>query len=505
MPNLDGTGVPIQLAPGYRIAAPGLLGVVTTHEGREPGTLDRGPEAATPAFDEALVAAGINNILTIELDVQSVPAPTTAPEIRTAANEDGLMLEVPDLGETVGQLVLAIDEDGVVTWNFPLDEQKQIETPTVRGVGGSKRFLIRRNVPPSSAATESVNRGLFQTLGRKILKVLVYRVTDPVLGPITAHFVRNWEEKKRPYQIRSFSPNDYLQKQVPALNLEDWKRLAEGPSLLFVHGTTSTTQTGFASFPRQTLADLYQGYQQRVFAFNHFTLCEGPEENAAWFMDQIPDAVSLEVDVICHSRGGLVARTLAGELNRTTTSKLAVKRIVFVGVPNNGTALADPDNLVSFVDRYTTILNLAPPGPASVVADILEGIITAVKIIAHAALNGLAGLTAMNPRSEFLRRLNAARPQRDTLYYAITADFEPKGALWEMVKQTIVDQVVDRIFKNEKNDLLVPTTGVYKGSLAPGFPIPDERVLTFNAYRGVAHSDYFVQPETSTKLKEWLL
>jgi hypothetical protein len=88
-----------------------------------------------------------------------------------------------------------------------------------------------------------------------------------------------------------------------------------------------------------------------------------------------------------------------------------------------------------------------------------------------------------------------------TRYYAVAADFEPKGSL----RDFIMNAVADKIFGNEKNDLLVPTLGVYQGIAAAGFPIPEKQTLMYPASKGVAHSFYFVQPETSTKLKEWLL
>ncbi len=500
MTSLDGSSMPIEIAPGYRLTAPGLLGTVTTREGF---TLEiQGLQTTTRAFNDTLEVAGITDSFTVEMDVQSIEIPAGESAIRTPTNEDGLIFEVPYPEEDQGQVVLAVDEDGTMTWNFPLNEQNQIETPSLRGTGKYQKFIVRRNVPSVSTTEGSSNRSLFGLVGKKLLKVLVYPVSDPVLGKIGDFFANKWEQNKRPYLVRSFTPVNYIDKGIPALQPGDWTKLAAGPSLLFIHGTTSTAQTGFASFPPDTLAHLHQVYENRVFAFNHFTLSESPEQNAAWFIQQLPPGLFLKnIDIVCHSRGGLVARMLAGELNPSTRSRLTVRRIVFVGSPNNGTALANPENLTSFLDRYTTFLNVAPPGPIGVASDILEGIVTVVKMIAHGALNGLDGLTAMNPNSPFMKSLNTARIECDTQYYAITSDYEPQGGLKDIVK----DGVIDRIFGEEKNDLLVPTDGVYKDSKAKGFPIPDNRVLIYTASDGVGHSDYFSKPKTSEKLKEWLL
>jgi pimeloyl-ACP methyl ester carboxylesterase len=501
MVNLDGTGKIVELAPGYRIAAPGLSGTAETHTGRAPHTRNGGPEQATAAFDQALQNSGVNDVMTIEMDVHGVPVSRAERPLRTPNKEDGLMLEVPDLGASVGQLVLAIDEDGVVTWNFPVDQTGNLQTPAMRGASNSKRFVTRRHTPKASPSAEGPRRGLVQILGRKILKVLVYPVTDPVLGAVSEKFAQKWEEKKRPYRVRTFTPGNYLLADTPMLSLDEWKMLSAGRALLFIHGTNSSSHTGFANFPPQTLEELYSGYGGRIFAFDHFTLSEDPEQNVKWFLGHIPLGMELNIDIICHSRGGLVARTLIDQLGHDPSLKLKVRRIVFAGTPNNGTILASAKYMTDFIDRYTSLLNLAPPGPYSTVVEILEGIITAVKLIGHGALKGLSGIAPMDPQSPFLKRLNSPGTQTNTQYFALTSDFEPTGGL----KDWIEDQMADRVFGQEKNDLLVPTDGVYKGIKAFGFPIPDDRALVFTPSQGVAHSYYFTHPDTSFKLKEWLL
>ncbi|MBI4219354.1 MAG: hypothetical protein HY682_04350 [Chloroflexi bacterium] len=271
-----------------------------------------------------------------------------------------------------------------------------------------------------------------------------------------------------------------------------------------MHGTFSTSRAGFAGLPPATLSALYQMYEGRVFAFDHFTLSEGPEKNAAELLNLIPIDVRLDLDVVCHSRGGLLARVLSEDSPPGKERRIRIRRIVFVGTPNHGTALADPDHLVTMIDRYTSILNLAPPGPLSTVTEVLEGVITAVKVIGHAAVNGLDGISAMNPRGAFLRTLNARAPASETEYYGIAANFEPGGSLKQYVKQAVADRILDRVFDDEENDLIVPTIGVYKGTQLPGFPIPDSRVLRFQPRDSVAHTQYFARAETSTRLLQWL-
>lgn len=49
-------------------------------------------------------------------------------------------------------------------------------------------------------------------------------------------------------------------------------------------------------------------YQDRIIGYDHPTSSVSPQDNAAAFLEMIPPDVTLELDIICHSRGGLVAR-----------------------------------------------------------------------------------------------------------------------------------------------------------------------------------------------------
>ncbi len=221
-----------------------------------------------------------------------------------------------------------------------------------------------------------------------------------------------------------------------------------------------------------------------------------------WLDDHVP-AGPLDVDIVCHSRGGLVARTLAERPAAfgLAPARLRVGRIVFVGVPNAGTALADPDHMMAMIDRLTTALNLFPGGP---VTETLEAILTAVKMIGHGALKGLDGLASMQPGGTFLSHLNAGRAAPEA-YFAIGADYEPADeGLKALVAGTIADAVVDRIFEQTPNDLVVPEPGVFEVEGAGGFPIPEARRLRVAPDQGVVHTTLFGHAPATAKLLEWL-
>jgi hypothetical protein len=126
--------------------------------------------------------------------------------------------------------------------------------------------------------------------------------------------------------------------------------------------------------------------------------------------------------------------------------------------------------------------------------------------MAHATMTALDGLMSMNPDGAYLMTVN--RPGTiNTKYYAICANFEPNtpetAPLKTIIKNKVGDLIVDRIFDEAMNDLVVPTEGVYTAG-GPHFPLDDASKLVFPADRGIWHSSYFEQPETAAHLKQWL-
>ena len=215
-----------------------------------------------------------------------------------------------------------------------------------------KRFVIPAPLPAAPASGETGKRGLIGIAGRQLLKVLVYPLVDPAIGAVSEKFAERWEERSRPYSIRTFAPDNFTTPDAGAIGPSDWTRLRGGRALLFIHGTFSTAHGAFSQIEPGAFKALFDRYEGRVFAFNHFTLSHDPRRNVEWLVAQLPAGTPLDLDVICHSRGGLVARTIAEQPSvfGLDTSTLQVRRIVFVGVPNNGTMLAHPDHMVKMMN-----------------------------------------------------------------------------------------------------------------------------------------------------------
>lgn len=503
MAKLTGTAMKIDLGSGFEIRAPGITGEANAIQRRAqaPGsTRARSEGDGTPALEQALGETNMTEVKQIELKLDRKPPAGAVQPLRSADNrQDVIELLVPTPAEGKDQVVMSVDEYGVVTWHLPVAAPAAAPGAASRGGAGAKQtFLIpaTRTPPPAVAAPGGAQRGVIGIVGRKLLKVLVYPITDPILGLIGEKFAEHWEEKNRPYGLRSFTPENFRDRNGPPLTAEDFKRLGEGRALLFIHGTFSTAHGAFCGIGDDVMRELHQRYKRRVFAFNHFTLSHDPKRNAKWFVDNLPQGAKLEVDIVCHSRGGLVARSLD-----TGNSSITVKRVVFAGVPNAGTLLAQPDHMVKMIDRLTTATNLFPTGP---VTEFLEGLITAVKVLGHAGLRGLGGLAAMDPKGDFIRTLNQPA-QANAVAYAIAADYEPTDAgMKALVIGTVADAIMDRVFEKAANDLVVPQLGVFEKNGGSAFPIPQAQVMKIDKDKGVMHTTIFNYEPAQKQLLQWL-
>lgn len=513
MAELRGGAERISLGFDYTLVAPGLRGRAQLLNAG--GTNLRAAEESTGLLDDVLAKADMRSVKTVEIRAANVLGTAAgASQLRDANGDDALVLETPDLGPETGQLVMSVNEAGAITWHFAMEggEIASPDTSASRGAGAPRRFYIRRDAPSVPPGLDTNDRALFGATGRKLLKVIVYPVTDRLLGKPARAIAEYWEEANRAYGLRRFTPADYraptstdAERSAVALTTDDAQRLTRGRALLFLHGTFSTAHGAFHDIPPELMGELHRRYDGRVFAFNHFSLSHDPKQNVEQLLarlQQLLPSGSLDVDIVSHSRGGLVARTLAEGKDAfgIDTDRVRVHRIVFAGVPNQGTLLAKPDHMVSMIDRMTTALNLVPPGG---VADILEGVLIGVKIIGHGALKALVGLRSMDPDGDFLQQLNK-HGRNDAEYLAISANYAPSDAGLRGIVRGAVDSVMDRVFEANENDLVVPESGVYAKNGSLGFPIADARCVRIPESAGVMHTGMFGHGAATKALGEWL-
>jgi hypothetical protein len=491
--TLDPSGNAVEV-DGIVLRTPGLEGHAEAHLPGSPGM--RGAEDVRPALEAAMRNEGLREEESVELGATVEVAVAAGGTRSTSHAEPAIEMEVSAPNPQWGQFVLASDEAGVMTWNFAVDEGAAAADGAVRGGGPRRTYLVRRYVARPEPDAAGATRGLIGAVGRKILKVVAFRLLDPIGAAVGDYFAGRWEAAKRPYRFRPFSPDDYQENDVRALGPADWEVLGRGRALLMVHGTTSRAHTAFGALPRYVVEELYRRYDGRVFAFDHFTLSDDPRRNLDWFCQHLPEAQQLDVDIICHSRGGLVSRLLAERQQELSLGSRGVRigTVVLAAVPNGGTILADPRYMNDFVDAYTNLLNFLP---TTGVVEAMEGLVTVVKQLAVGALRGLDGLQAMNPGGAFIRSLNDG-PAGETRYCAIAANYEPAVPGF---RAYAMDRLTDKIFR-EHNDIVVPTEGVFRENGYGGFPI-DEKFV-FEPGAGVGHTNFFAQPRVHEKLLDWL-
>ncbi len=332
-----------------------------------------------------------------------------------------------------------------------------------------------------------------------MLQFFVFRLFDKGVEIAANRIAAHWENTHRPYRIRTFTPGDYATAGGRDLGDADWNALTAGTALLFIHGTFSRSYTGFGHLPPAVLGQLHQLYGGRVFAFDHPTMATSPTDNVRWLAQCLPAGLRVEADIITHSRGGLVAREICeygGQLG--LAGRLGVRRLVMVAAPNAGTALAAVTHWKTLVDRMTNILQFVPDNP---VTDTMAAVLTLLKHVVLGAVDGLDGLTAMDPDGSYLHtRLNQKSALARGRYFAVASDYQPPAG--SPLSRVARDGLTDLVFGLRENDLVVPTDGAYAGPDAGGFPILEP--LVFPAAAGVEHSSYMGQEPFTSQLLRWL-
>lgn len=495
MPRLLETATPLRIAPNVTIVAPGIKGDVRAVGGGQAGF--RSASDPDEQHLEAAAAAAdvrIENVFELTLDPQSqrMAALKAAP---TRAGRATMQLRAA-ARSGVHQFVLLTDEAGASRWILP-NHPGKASSPT-RGGAGELVFDLPVERPDHPAKRETFGtRGLGAKIAGKVVRLLAWRI-EPLVGAAVRGLSR-LETRWHPYRFLRLEKGP-KPKSFEPLPREGW---GSGRHLLFLHGTFSSTRGAFGGLPGSFLEKARRAYGGRVVAYDHPTLCDTVAENVQRFVEDLPEDARVEFDVIAHSRGGLVARRLAEGADALDWEgrKVRIRNVALVGVPNRGTALADPDRGLEILDRYTNVLNKLPD---AVYPPALEGVLTGVKLLAYTTIKNLPGIADMRP-SERARSdpgfSGAAR------YHAVAADWEPTptdswaSSLGNWAKDRFVDSCHDA-----DNDIVVPTEGCYaSGPATASVEIPKGRRMVFEAGAGIHHSAFFGSKEVQKRLESWIL
>ncbi|BCN39865.1 hypothetical protein ALDI51_31840 [Alicycliphilus denitrificans] len=321
-------------------------------------------------------------------------------------------------------------------------------------------------------------------------------------------------------------------------------RQLHGRVLLLVHGTFSRSEMysselnapgwredGSGSDANRDLWAHWTGEGSpyaAVLAFDHPTLSMAPWLNALDLRKELApltDAGQTELDVVSHSRGGLV---VAWALKLTQFP--AVRRVVFVGSPLVGTSLAAPDRLATALDMLANVANaigvvskgagaLFPPamplalgaaGLAKVVGQALH--LGATLPLADAAVGLVPGLMAQSRvgNNMEIERLFPLPTQAHLT--GIGCEFQPdevREPVWKFWKRfsNLGDQAkyigADIIF-GQRNDLVVDVDSMNQlGS--PGARLPQVDWLDLGASPRTHHCSYFRDERVIKRLRDVLV
>lgn len=413
-----------------------------------------------------------------------------------------------------------IEEAGLRRWR--VRQPGQTERARTRGsdTGGDGlpgSDFARLLAHPAIRAKLPGQRGIIRVIGRWI----VSGFDDGLTG-----FVREYDREEVPREGLLLIDGTKLAPLTPA-NLPAATKERDRV-LLLVHGTFSKTASPVEGFGAAFIAWAQERYRA-VIGLDHWTLSKDPLENAELLASELkrvaPELLEEKrLDVITHSRGGLVARAFCELLPHAG----AVKNLIFLGTPNCGTDLANPKNWGAMADM---LINLTGVDHARVFGR-LAGLLA--RLAMAGGMQKIPGLLAQNPlmaaQDSFLKRLQAVDADADVRHAVITAEFEPspfvpnlKG-LWEAAKSAGIDASIDSFFQ-DGNDLVVNTRHVWclgqPPSAAASLPafLKSERVLAFapadtdvvipkgvhhEVLTGVHHCNLFSQPLAQAKIRSWL-
>jgi hypothetical protein len=491
---------PIEVGDGITLIAPGLSGQGFHHGRREKGKV-RADTLESAEFRHALEESKLEDVHTLILPPG---APAAVPEDKSKRTSgriaaDEIALTVPAEGAE-SQFVVYQDEDGVLSVEMP-ENPKETSSVNIRGTASGKVFQYKVRLRRSGG--KSGTRGLLGVLGKKVIKIIARKLGVAVATKLAATI---WEANARSFEGFHGSTKGMGRDSLDQLLTDNpqpfrnWKKLDGKKSLLFIHGTTSTTVGAFGAlrnYPDLAKA-LFQNYQG-VLAFNHHTLGCTIGRNIVQLYEELPkDDATYTFDIICHSRGGLLARTL-NELDDAAISLLAKKdrwnrlpkvtikidHIIFVATPNIGTDLAAADNLPKWLNRMANLASFIPDSTGSAP---LAAVLAVASDVAASAVS-LPGLADMAPCSPFLQKLNA-RSVNAQDYWAVEAKYRAEGPLLRALE----DPIIDGLFRGRDNDLVVPTEGV--SIVGSTFDLTGPRVKKFSPAEGVSHTHFFTKGQT---------
>ena len=479
----------VELAPGLVFApGPGWRGNATAAPGG--AVLGASPAADPAAGLELFEPEGPP----IALDVTIAP-----PAVLGEEPQPGDLVYTPAEPEAVYALLQAIETPDGTVYDFTLPRPVQGGGVLGGGAAAALRFPVNPLIGPPPPAPATL--GFESVVGGFIGDLIARRVLRIVRAPLDRALRQAVAQAEGAPQVLALRRESGAFQ--PLESVEAWRALipsgGERRVLLFIHGfASSTARSSGAAF----LPALAAGYDA-VLAYDHPTLATSPLDNALALLERVPEDLHLSVDLVAHSRGGLVARSLVELIE--PLERFAPRRLVTFGSPHAGTELANRarwDRLVSVLMTGASWL-AAVAGCAVPIPKVIEWVLKA----AAQSMFDLPGVAAMAPPdgpdgNPFLAALNAAAPpgalQERVRYAAVASAFSLFGPRRVPIAEALTAMAA-QAFIGQPNDLVVPTQSM--SAIDAAGTVPADRVLR----AAVPHFGYFADETVLAFVRQQLI
>jgi hypothetical protein len=458
-----------------------------------PATASRRAISGAPEALPAFLLAG-------PLEPHRVVIATSAPQ----ASVRGALITPLEFSLEVdaGLAVVAVarHSSGALTFHLPKAAAEASTLTRRRGrATATVAFVIADSGAGTSGPPSEGRRGIIGKVIRVVVMKVARLVVDRTAPLVIDELGKIWE--KRAWRGRAtgwksvteagFAAGD-LETSVPDFSPSE-------PILLLLHGTFSHTVAAFRDlYNSGVLRELIAQYGGRVFGFDHFSVSVAPDENASDLVSALGRKMTF--DVVTHSRGGLVLRSIVE--NPTYASKVQLGRAVLVCSPNQGTPLATPNRWEQTLGWFANLLELFPDNPYVTAGELIT---ECLSWLAQHIAGDLPGLASMDADGNTVRNLEvSALPAGD--WYSLGSDFRPDQNL----AARLADMAVDAFFQGP-NDLVVPTIGTWQlGKTQAGF-IPAGRIGCFGPIGNIRptngsvyHTNVFSDPAAQTFIRRAL-
>jgi hypothetical protein len=511
MPRTAGQITKTLVAEGVSVRAPGLI------VDAEPLTAEvhlqlLASEAMAPADDfatrekAALQAEELTphlSALRLRVSRPSVAFAEASPRLATPASRVSHVELTVDANP--GDHVLARVQRGkVVQWYLPILPHP---VHALRAVGPQSgpvqmRFAIPAPMAqqmPASPTLEAAAAGAEASDG--VVSFFKFKAIRDLIGGAEAKIIQfvaeKIEKRLKTEGIKGFDPQSPQFNQI--ISSDDLKDMgSRGRIALYIHGIFSSIDGAFSAVQNDMalMPALRAKYPGGIIGYDHWTVSRRPQENAGMLLSELPPG--LDLDIISHSRGGLIARAVLELDSLKSLSRLQTyHNAVFVASANQGSALAVEANWNRLINIFIGLSSLFGGNAVGVSLDLLLGVL---KVLAHGAF-ALPSIRDLQPGSDFIQSLNAGNAPHLEHASLVHANFDAA----QSVLLKTADFVVDQVFGGEANDLVVP----FPGAIAFEPAASSVSIATIQSYKSdgkpqglVLHTNYFSQPEVKTILRE---